>query len=280
MVSSLSIAGMIFTLLISFLFPVVLGVFFIKKYRTGVKPLLTGMLVFIIFALILEQAMHFLVIGQPTALANTIKSSPWLYGAYGGLAAGIFEETGRLLAFLIILKNCRKREHGIVYGIGHGGVESILLISSTYVNNIIISVMINNGMRDSLKATVSPEQTVLFNEQLDALINTDFYVFLIAGIERIFTVIIHIALSLLILYAIKNKKYIFFILSILLHALLNFPATVIQSGQIENEIATICLTEGWVALFAAAGLVFIIKYSKTLLADSSESGTIPNLAEE
>jgi uncharacterized membrane protein YhfC len=148
------------------------------------------------------------------------------------------------------------------------------------MNNLTISVMINNGMRDSLKATVSPEQAVLFDKQIDAIINTDFYMFFIAGIERIFTVIIHIALSLLILYAIKNRKYLFFILAILLHALLNFPATVIQSGLIENKIAAICLTEVWIALFAAAGLVFIIKSSKTLLADSSESGPIANLAEE
>jgi uncharacterized membrane protein YhfC len=181
---------------------------------------------------------------------------------------------------MIILKNCRKREHGIVYGIGHGGIESILLISVPYVSNLIASVMVNNGRLNSLESTLGPEQARLFNEQLDVLINTDSYMFFFAGIERIFTVIIHIALSLLILYAIKNKKYIFFILSILLHALLNFPAAFIQAARGENEIAAICLTEVWIALFAAAGLVFIIKYSKILLADSSESEPIPSLAEE
>ena len=47
-----------------------------------------------------------------------------LYALYGGLAAGLFEETGRLLAFRFILKPHTARITALSYGIGHGGIEA------------------------------------------------------------------------------------------------------------------------------------------------------------
>lgn len=80
-----------------------------------------------------------------------------------------------------------------------------------------------------------------------------------AGIERALTIIIQIGLSLLVLYALRKRKYQYFGLAILLHAALDFAA-VFMNAKINN----IFITELVVLAFAAASLVWIIK-SKSLM---------------
>ena len=95
-----------------------------------------GAATFVLFAMVLEAIFHNLVLGS--ALGPVIQGNIWLYGLYGGLAAGIFEEVGRFLAFKLVLRKQRDRVTALSYGIGHGGVEAFLLLGMTMVNNLII----------------------------------------------------------------------------------------------------------------------------------------------
>jgi uncharacterized membrane protein YhfC len=52
-------------------------------------------------------------------------SHTWLYAVLGALLAGLFEETGRFIAFKFLLKKRTDRKTAISYGIGHGGFEAI-----------------------------------------------------------------------------------------------------------------------------------------------------------
>lgn len=69
----------------------------------------------------------------------------WLYGLYGGLAAGVFEETGRFLAFRFVLRNRTARITSLVYGIGHGGIEAFLVAGLTMASNLILGVTYTHG---------------------------------------------------------------------------------------------------------------------------------------
>ena len=102
MVSTLSIIFMICNMLSGILIPVGLLVFFKKKYRVSVKSLFIGCAVMLLFALILEQIVHAVVLGSQAG--DIIKNHIWLYALYGGMMAGIFEESGRFLAMRFLLK--------------------------------------------------------------------------------------------------------------------------------------------------------------------------------
>ena len=54
------------------------------------------------------------------------------------------------------------------------------------------------------------------------------------GVERIIALSIQISLSVLVFYAVKEKKYIYFFLAILCHAFIDFPAGLYQMGVISN----------------------------------------------
>lgn len=253
MVSGLSLAGMFFTLIVSLILPVVLAIVFGRRNKTGAVPFLVGAGVFILFVLILEALVHQIVFALWPSLSDNI----WLYMLYGGLMAGIFEEVGRFIAFSFFLKKKRLWQHGVAYGIGHGGIEAVLIVGVVFINNIIYSLMINSGSFDTLIAAVGSQGTVLQQAQ-QALINTDPALFFAGGIERIWTICIQIALSLLVLMAVRSGKKLWLALAIFIHAVIDFGAVL---GQ--KEVLSIWIVELWVMFWGVIALVFIIKSRKS-----------------
>lgn len=264
MVSSASLAGIVFCILTSFLIPLIFCIVFLRKTHAGIKSVITGISTFILFALILEQILHYFALGMPSPVSETLNGSPWLFALYGAAAAGVFEEAGRLFAFKVILSREHERKHGIAYGVGHGGIESWILLSLASLNNLLISIMINNGTVQKLYEGTSAEKAVQLDSVIKQLTEADPSRFFLAGFERVFAFIIQIALSLLVLYAIRKGKYGYFLLAILLHMVLDFPAALYQKGVI-----SIWFVEFWLLLFAVAGLIWIFKSQKLMQEDSA-----------
>jgi uncharacterized membrane protein YhfC len=52
--------------------------------------------------------------------------------ALPSLTAGVFEETARYIAYRFLLKE-HNMENGLIYGVGHGGIESIMLVGVNVV---------------------------------------------------------------------------------------------------------------------------------------------------
>lgn len=218
MVGSASIAAMAFSLVAALGMPGAFLWFFVRRYGIGFRPVLVGMLTFVIAAQLLEKLMHlyFLKLNPSTAAAL---QNPWAYAVYAGLAAGAFEECGRFVAFRFILKKRREWQDGIGYGIGHGGIEAIMLGTVAGLTTLIAALQIDFGTGGS-----SPMQA--------ALIAAPAYFFAIAGVERAMAFLFQCALSLLVLYAVREGKIRFLPFAILLHAAVDIPAALGQKGTI------------------------------------------------
>lgn len=256
MISSLSITFMIISLLIVFIFPIGLWIYFYKKEKISGVAILVGALTFIISQLLLRMPILQFLQGQSwyTSMSNNI----WLISLFLSLTAGIFEEVGRFLSFKFLLRKRLERKNAIAFGIGHGGIEAIALLGLTYVNNIVFSLMINLGAFDQLSGTLTPG---LSDYILNTLSNTNPVMFLVGGLERIFAIIAHIAFSIIVLYGVKYKKIVYLIYAILGHTLLNAP-TVILSNYFGAWAA-----EVYILLFAVAAFIFI-KKSKSIFKNS------------
>ena len=121
-VSNVSIAIIIFNMALGLLFPIVLMLVVKRKYQLGVKPFFLGCLTMFLFALVLEQIVHAVVLGSP--IGSAIQNNFWAMALYGGLMAGLFEETGRFVTMRFLLKKEQSNDHNaIMYGIGHGGIR-------------------------------------------------------------------------------------------------------------------------------------------------------------
>nr|WP_319488561.1 YhfC family glutamic-type intramembrane protease [uncultured Caproiciproducens sp.] len=206
MVSGWSIAAMLFTMIVPLGVLIYLLVRFLVHYKTGIKPILIGAGVFLIFVLLQEQLLHrFILQWNPVTAAFFI--NPLAYAVYGALAAGIFEEKGRLVGFRPFFKQAKNWNHGVAYGIGHGGLEVIYLggvLALTQINNIALSFMINNGT---------------FGQLLKAAADTPSKASELETVHQ--QLIIQLSLSLLVLYAVARHRYLFYLLAILAHALVD-----------------------------------------------------------
>ena len=267
MISSLSIVAMFASVLISFGIPIGLTIYMVKKEHASMKAVLVGALVFFIFQV--ATRIPLLQIISKQAWYFRMSSNVILLGLFLGLTAGIFEEIGRFLGFKL-LKNKLSWSNGIAFGIGHGGIEAILLVGISNLNNIIYSIMINYGTFDTAIASKLPAETAyLIKSQL---INLSPSMFLAGGVERIFAMTVQIAFSLLVLYGVMSKKFLYVVYAILLHGLVDAPLVVLMSKGIN-----IWAIEGFIALCAAIGIYYINK-SKEIFRKSFEIiGDIKNI---
>ncbi|MDR0531676.1 MAG: YhfC family intramembrane metalloprotease [Oscillospiraceae bacterium] len=243
MVSSASIAFMAVSALIAFGLPVVLLIAARKKYNAPMVPALVGALVFVLFVLVLEQLLHSVVFN---VFGLSAKASPALYVVYAVFAAGIFEETGRFIAFKAMRKKLNGMETGLAFGIGHGGAEAILLVGLTMIGNIVLSLAVNSGGSSVLGHS---EQIAA---ALSGLADAAPVMFLLSGFERVFAIAIQISLSLIVWQSANRPRRIWlFPAAIALHALADIPAALAQVGAIGNMWLTEVLTAALAALVAA-----------------------------
>ena len=248
----LSIVFMIISCAFSFCLPVALFLYlrFVKK--ADIYPFFAGCTVMLLFAFILESGAHSLVLSSPAG--PVIRGNIWLYALYGGFMAGLFEETGRYLAFSFALKKYRaKNVNALMYGAGHGGVEAAVSLGVTSINNIAWSVMINNGRIAELTAALTGEQLAQAQQSIDLLITTPSYQFLMGGLERLFAIVLHISLSVLVWFAVKwEGKLYLYPLAILFHFAVDAAAVVLSGlgvNVIVLEVVIAAITAA-VALFA------------------------------
>jgi uncharacterized membrane protein YhfC len=233
----------------------------LAHFKSGIKPILVGAGMFFLFALVLEQILHFFILKQNPATAAFF-TNHLAYAVYGGLAAGIFEETGRLVGFRLLLKKPGRWEQGLAYGMGHGGFEVIYLggmNAVSQINNLYYSILINSDkFGQLLKASQGiPLQLSNLETIRQQLTGTPSWEFLMGGIERVFALAIQLALSLLILYAVAKRRYIFYILAILLHAIVDFT-----SSYMSLEGVPLLIVESVIALYAVLALIFILLTKK------------------
>jgi uncharacterized membrane protein YhfC len=242
----LSILFMAVSLLISIGLPIGLFLFWRKKYSLKLIPALVGAAMFIIFALVLEQMLHAVIL-KPSADGSIalVQDAPLLFVLYAILAAGLFEETARLVAFSFLKRRYEGVGTGLSYGIGHGGIEAILLVGLTMFSNIVLSLTINAGSAAALGDLPQVKAAV------DSLINMDSSIFLIGGLERASAIAGQIALSVLVWLAVSNRKLWLYPVAVLAHALLDLPVALLQVGVLKSTL----LVE--VILLALAAIIVI-----------------------
>src|SRR5512142_2887188 len=122
----ISVLGMI-------LLPIVLWIYFTRRFSLSWKLVLAGGLTFVA-----SQIPHIPLV---RVMGPLLKALPLLASAIIlGLLAGIFEETARYILFKWILKKARSWKEGILVGLGHGGTEALILgvlAALTFVNMLV-----------------------------------------------------------------------------------------------------------------------------------------------
>lgn len=214
------------SLALSILLPIVLFIFLGKK--GGYKAALVGLLCFFIMQILLRSTVLSLL---PLAFPALQKIKPGS-GAYymymllvGGLSAGLVEEWGRYLFMRWLLKGEKTPQRALAFGAGHGGIEAVLVVGVS----VLVSVLL---VPQQFATTHGP-------------------ILMLGGVERVFAMLFHLAMSVLVMmHGLTKTRYVW--LAVLLHTLLNF----VSVGVLMQ--VSIWATEAFIAAAGIASLLYIL----------------------
>ena len=245
---------MILDMLLGFAVPVCLAWWMIKKYKVRLSTILIGAATFIVFALVLEALVHKIVLGG--SLGATIQGKTLYYALYGGLMAGLFEETGRFLSMKFLMKKEPTTVlPGLAYGAGHGGVEMLIVFGISMISNLVMSVMINAGQLETIVSQTPAEAQEQVRAAAAQLAELRAGGLLLGLWERISALILHFSLSVLVWAAVrKGGKWLWlFPAAILLHAGVDAQAVILSKSASMPALEAIIFAES----IAIAGIAYM-----------------------
>ncbi len=258
-----SIPSLIITVILMIAIPVI---FFIcwrrmHKKQTNIIYLIAGAIGFLFSARVLELGVHYLCILSDNSVSRFLNGSTAAYVLYGIVTAGVFEECGRHIILKYIIKKNRSRENAVLYGIGHGGIEILAVVLPGMITCLVIAVLFSQGDAEnalrSLKITEETAAAALPSVQAAAAF--DYGMMAMNIIERLFAMLLHIGLTVIVSYGVVNAKKFCLPAAIILHMLADtFPA-LYQRGAVP-----LWSVELWSALWTAAVVVIAVRlYRKT-----------------
>ena len=254
MIPAGTLAFMVLDIVLGFAVPVCLAWWMIKKYKVRLSTILIGAATFIVFALVLEALVHKIVLGG--SLGATIQGKTLYYALYGGLMAGLFEETGRFLSMKFLMKKEPTTVlPGLAYGAGHGGVEMLIVFGVSMISNLVMSVMINAGQLETIVSQTPAEAQEQVRAAAAQLAELRAGGLLLGLWERISALILHFSLSVLVWAAVrKGGKWLWlFPAAILLHAGVDAQAVILSKSASMPALEAIIFAES----VAIAGIAYM-----------------------
>ena len=181
------------------------------KFCRGAKlfPAVVGAVTFVVFARVLEGVPKDIFFGGGT-------------------------EVGRYLAFRFLLKRYTNRRDAVTYGIGHGGIEAILVLGLTAINNIAIAQLVNSGSIETITNGLTGAQLDQVQAQIAAVASFGAANLLLGLAERAIAMTLHISLSVVVFRAVRQRKAGYLGLAVALHALFDVPAALFQCGVLHS----------------------------------------------
>lgn len=231
-VSGGSIVAMCVTLAIALLLPVIaLIVYALKNKKQGVVGAwFLGAAGFFVTQIIIRTPI-LSMLSLSENFMTFVTSHYLVYVILLAVTAALFEVAGRYVSAKILSKNLTFTK-GFAAGLGHGGIEAMVLIGMAYISNLLYVAMINSGAIEAVIAQTEAMgvDTSSIYVLVDTLVETPAYMYLLAGYERILTMICHVAMTLIVFYFMWKKQTAKGIgICVLAHTLLD-GVTAIVSG--------------------------------------------------
>lgn len=238
MIPSSTFIACFITLFLSLVLPIlVLIVMGIKNKGKGIwSAWFLGAAGFFISQIVIRLPLLNILTGM-ASFQSFAREHYFLYALLLAFTAGLFELAGRFAAAKFLEKN-RTFRRSLAAGLGHGGIESIILVGLTYINNLVYLFLIQSGTFDAMIAQteamgVDSAQLVAIR---DTLLQVSAPLFLAAGVERVLTMVSHAAMSVIVCYGVAVKRPLpWMLLCLGMHTLLD--TTVAATGFFSQNIA-------------------------------------------
>ena len=245
------VASFAIAILVDIGFPLAVTLWFRRRYGSAWRVWLYGVLVFAVFQLFTRVPLmtYLSTVVGPKIAGSTALALGWTTVA--ALTAGLVEELGRWLGYRYLFSRGRvayEWANGVMYGLGHGGLESILLVGGAAISSLASYMLVSRmdaGQMGGLLSTDQMQALLAAQQQYRAMPP---WLPLLGGVERMLTLPIQVCFSLLVLQCFVRGERRWLWIAVLAHAVLDFVAPLVAQGG--HYIAA----EFIVALFCAVAL--------------------------
>lgn len=226
--SNLSVVCIIITFIVSLILPLAFLVgYALRHKKQGIwSAWLLGALGFFVPQILIRFPIL-------TALSRTdgfvafSQTHPLVYGFSLAFTAGLFEVVGRYAVARMLQKNLTYRR-ALAAGLGHGGIEAMIITGLAYISNLVFVVMLQTGGFEATLAqtTAAGGDVTALLASRDALMNTPWAMFLLAGFERLLAMTCHVAMSMLVCYGVHRGKAAPTIFALAMHVCMDSVASI------------------------------------------------------
>lgn len=197
--------------------PLVAGWVAVRRLGVGWRFFWYGALVFFVSQMVARLPL--VQVGQvllQDALSSTVVQ--WIWIVVLSFSAGLFEEGGRWIGYRWLFRpEERTWRPAVVYGLGHGGLESMVLIAGLGVLSLVGLL----AMTSTDLSQLQPEQREAVQAQLAAVAAQPAWFPLLGAWERLSAMTIHVGLSLIVLQAFRRASWVWLPVAILVHGTVN-----------------------------------------------------------
>ena len=266
-----SIPSLVITVILMIAIPVCFFIYWRRKHKeqTRIRWLIAGAVGFIVSARVLELAIHYLCIIMDNPISRFINGNTAAFVLYGITMAGVFEECGRHVILKYIMKKNRTRENAVMYGIGHGGIEILAVLLPSMILYLAVAVLFSQGDTETaLKAlNITEETAAAALPSVQAAAAFDYAMMAMNVVERVFALLFHIGLTVIVFYGVMNAGKIYLPMAILLHMLMDTLPALYQRGQ-----APLWAVEVWAAVWTVIVVLIAGKlYGKMVRPSQAEN---------
>ncbi len=233
------------------LYPLILGFIAWKRLHVGWRYFGFGALVFFVFQVITRVPLVS-VLGRvlaPQLQASRLFLFGWVFVL--ALTAALFEELGRYAGYRLLMRHEEKTwSKAVMYGLGHGGLESILLVGLLGLLTLVNLFILSSTALDMVPAA----QRAQVQQQLAAIAAQPAWQPLLGAWERLWAIPLHVALSVIVLQVFRRGSFTWLWLAIAAHTVVDFTSVALLQFLGPANLSSQLIVEGVVAVF---GLVAI-----------------------
>lgn len=213
-----------FALAVAFdiIFPLVVGYFIHRRFGVRWKFFLFGALVFLLSQLLTRVPAVQIIQGMITPALQASRPLLYLWFLILAVTAGLFEEVGRYLGYRFLVKDEKTWAVGLMFGAGHGGLESMLLVGGLALLSLISVIALSN--LNPSQMNLPPDQLAQVEQGRQQLAALDWWTPLLGAYERFLTIFLQISLSILVLQTFLRRSLWYLVAAIALHALVDMAA--------------------------------------------------------
>lgn len=198
MVSTVTVMGMMFTMVVCFVIPLFLLAYFKARKRAQILLFVIGISLQITFVVVLER----LCVGFLSSVP-AIGGNPVAYAATAAVAAGIFETAEFAIAFRVLKPYLHRVSQPMMFASGHAGANAMISAGMSSLTYYTFSLVVSQSGEEFLTQSLKGEE-LQYVQDMIAYVQGDPLQFYLNGVDQILMIALYVSVGVLLWMAMSG----------------------------------------------------------------------------